>query len=66
MTIGHEHPTNPPQLVCPLCSGTSFTKEIAKSESRWGFTTHKVTMMICTRCAHILHFYNHRSIFDID
>ena len=49
MTIGHEHPTNPPQLVCPLCSGTSFQKEVAKSDSRWGFTTHKVTMMICTR-----------------
>lgn len=55
-----------PQLTCPLCGGQDFSREEARSDSRWGFTTHRLTLMICGRCRHVLHFYGGNSIFDFD
>ncbi len=55
-----------PQLTCPLCQGTDFQQEESRQESRWGFTTHRMTLLICTRCRYVLHFYDAHSIFDFE
>ncbi len=55
-----------PQLTCPLCHGTEFQQEEARQDSRWGFTSHRMTLMVCVRCRHVLHFYDKRSIFDFE
>jgi uncharacterized protein len=55
-----------PQLACPLCHGTQFEKAESRQESRWGFTSHRMTLMICQRCRYVLHFYDKHSIFDFD
>ncbi|GIH77695.1 hypothetical protein Plo01_41240 [Planobispora longispora] len=55
-----------PELVCPLCGNTEFQKERGRLDSRWGITSHRVTLMICGRCRYILHFYDKHSIFDFD
>lgn len=56
----------PPQLRCPLCGGTSFRREEERSKGRWGFSSHVITLMVCQTCSFILHFYGHRSVFDVD
>ena len=53
-----------PQLACPLCHGIEFDRQQGRLDSRWGFTSHRMTMMICRRCRYILHFYDSHSIFD--
>ncbi|MGN9837591.1 hypothetical protein ACTMTI_05665 [Nonomuraea sp. H19] len=55
-----------PQLACPLCHGTEFQQEEGRLDSRWGITSHRMTLMICMRCRYILHFYDKHSIFDFD
>lgn len=57
---------HPPTLACPLCRGTSFRQEESRSDSRWGFTSHRMTLLICTQCQFVLHFYNDHSFFDFD
>lgn len=52
------------QLTCPLCTCQEFQREEGRLDSRWGFTSHVLTLMICMRCRFILHFYDHNSIFD--
>jgi len=32
----------------------------------WGFTSHVMLLLICTRCRFVLHFYEGNSIFDFD
>ncbi|GAA0842224.1 hypothetical protein ACFQVD_20605 [Streptosporangium amethystogenes subsp. fukuiense] len=54
------------KLSCPLCHGTEFQKEKGRLDSRWGVTSHRVTLMICARCRYILQFYDKHSIFDFD
>jgi hypothetical protein len=54
------------QLVCPLCRGTEFERQQSRQDSRWGFTSHKMTLMICLTCRHVLHFSGGRSVFDFD
>jgi len=54
------------QLVCPLCGNTAFRKEEGKIDSKWGFTAHKVTLMICKRCQFIMQFFKGRTIWDFD
>ncbi|MGJ6980080.1 hypothetical protein ACSDQ9_06050 [Aestuariimicrobium soli] len=54
------------QLRCPLCHGTQFQTEVARSESKWGFTNHKMTLKVCLNCRFVLHFYDNRSMFDVD
>jgi predicted nucleic-acid-binding Zn-ribbon protein len=55
-----------PQLTCPLCHGTEFQQEESRQDSRWGFTSHRMTLMICVRCRYVLQFYDKHSIFDFD
>jgi hypothetical protein len=33
--------------VCPLCGGEQFTKEEGRLDSKWVFTSHKLTLLIC-------------------
>jgi hypothetical protein len=54
------------QLVCPLCHGTSFQKQEGKMDSKWGFTAHRVTLMICEQCRFVMTFSKGRTIFDFD
>ncbi len=53
-------------LVCPLCQSTEFKKQEGKMDSKWGFTAHKITMMICKNCSFIMSFSKGRTIFDFD
>ena len=55
-----------PQLHCPLCGCTEFQREESRQESRWGFTSHRMTLLICQRCRYVLHFYDTHSIFNLD
>jgi hypothetical protein len=55
-----------PTLMCPLCQCQEFDQEEARSDSRWGFTSHRMTLLICRNCRFILHFYDGHSIFDFD
>ncbi len=54
------------QLTCPLCSNTQFRKEEGKLDSKWGWSAHKVTLMICENCRFIMYFSKGRTIFDFD
>jgi predicted nucleic-acid-binding Zn-ribbon protein len=53
-------------LSCPLCENTTFQREESRQDSRWGFTSHRMTLMVCRRCRYVLHFYDEHSIFDFD
>jgi hypothetical protein len=53
-------------LVCPLCKGREFVSERGRMDSRWGITSHKMTLMICLHCSLVLSFSGGRSIFDFD
>lgn len=52
--------------TCPLCGGEQFTKEEGRLDSKWGITSHRVTLLICVNCKFILHFYEGNSIWDFD
>ena len=52
--------------VCPLCGHQEFFREESRSDSRWGFTSHRMTLLICQQCRFVLHFYDAHSIFDMD
>jgi hypothetical protein len=54
------------QLTCPLCKNTEFEKQEGKMDSKWGFTAHKITLMICKNCRLIMSFSKGRTIFDFD
>jgi hypothetical protein len=53
-------------LTCPLCNSRDFEREESRQDSRWGFTSHRMTLMICVTCRYVLHFYDTHSIFDFD
>ena len=55
-----------PPLTCPICRGTEFERQESRQDSMWGFTSHKMRLLICTRCRLVLHFYEGNSIFDFD
>ncbi len=55
-----------PMLACPLCRGTTFQQEESRQDSRWGFTSHRMTLLVCDRCRYVLHFYDSHSIFDLE
>jgi C4-type Zn-finger protein len=55
-----------PELRCPLCQGTTFEREEERTDSRWGFSTHVKTLLVCDRCRYVLTFYDTNSIFDFD
>jgi uncharacterized protein len=52
--------------MCPLCGNATFRQEEGKFDSAWGFTAHRVTMLVCERCSYILTFYEGNTIFDFD
>ena len=52
--------------ACPLCAGTSFEQQESRQDSMWGWTSHKMLLLICNRCRYVLHFYEGNSIFDFD
>lgn len=54
------------KLTCPLCGGSKFTREEGKMDSKWGFTAHKVIIMICDKCQFVMNFSKGRSIWDFD
>lgn len=55
-----------PVLACPLCQCTQFEEQEGRLDSKWGITSHKMTLLICNQCSYILHFYNKHSFFDFD
>ncbi|GGC03970.1 hypothetical protein [Cellulomonas carbonis] len=59
-------PDAQPELACPLCGYQGFTRQHSRQDSMWGFTSHRMTLLICDRCRYVLHFYDGNSIFDID
>ena len=59
-------PQSRPALVCPLCGGRSFEQQESRQDSRWGFTSHVMLLMICSTCNHVLHFWGGNSLFDFD
>lgn len=64
-----DHVTEAPQtptLRCPLCTCPEFDQHQARSDSRWGFTSHRMTLLVCRYCSYVLHFYGGNSIFDFD
>jgi uncharacterized protein len=61
-----EEPRAPRRPRCPLCSGSEFQHERGKIDSQWGMTAHKVDMLVCRTCGHVLLFYEGNTIFDFD
>jgi hypothetical protein len=55
-----------PVLKCPLCGGLEFDEEKGRLDSRWGVTSHKLVLRICTNCGLVLQFFAGRGIFDFD
>jgi uncharacterized protein len=64
--MSFERSPNQLTLACPLCENTTFEREESRQDSRWGFTSHRMTLMVCRRCKYVLHFYDEHSIFDFD
>lgn len=52
--------------TCPLCGCQRFQREEGKLDSKWGFTAHRVILLICTQCSYILQFYQGNTIWDFD
>lgn len=47
-----------------LCVKAEFEKQEGKVDSKWGFTAHKITMMIFKNCRFIMSFSKGRTIWD--
>lgn len=50
-------------LRCLVCDGIEFSEEESREGSRWGFTSHRMTLKVCVRCRHVMHFYDAHSQF---
>jgi hypothetical protein len=59
-------PNPPAQPACPVCGGMELDRQESRQDSMWGFTSHKMTLLICARCRFVMHFYEGNSIFDFD
>jgi uncharacterized protein len=57
---------DPSRPTCPLCGNRTFRQEEGKMDSQWGFTAHRVLLLICERCQFVLTFYEGNTIFDFD
>jgi hypothetical protein len=66
MTWEHAEESAKPVLRCPLCGGLDIERQQGRIDSRWGFTSHKLVLMICRRCGLVLQFSAGRGIFDFD
>jgi len=48
------------ELVCPLCTNRQFREEQGRLPAGWGH--HRMTLMVCTNCNLVLHFYKKRAM----
>jgi len=56
-----------PNKVCSWCNTASgYRKEQQRSDSKWGFTTHVSTILVCNNCSYMHQFYSGRSLLDFD
>ncbi len=53
-------------LVCPVCGGESFEQQESRQDSRWGFTSHRMTLMVCAGCRFVMHFHDAHTLFDFE
>ena len=53
--LGLEQPSS--ELVCPVCRGSSFRDEEGRLQTRWGMSSHVLTMKVCDRCSYVLLFH---------
>jgi predicted nucleic-acid-binding Zn-ribbon protein len=50
-------------LRCPLCHGTDFQQEEGGLDSKWGFSQHRMWIMICEKCRFVMLFSKGRSFW---
>ena len=50
--------------MCPICGNNTFRR--ARQDRQRGMTAHRVTLLICQRCAYVLASYDGNTIFDFD
>ena len=55
-----------PVLQCPLCQNRDFDQEEGRMDSRWGFSSHRLVLMICRSCGLVLQFSAGRGFWDFD
>lgn len=56
-----------PDKICTWCDkAVGYRKEVQRSDSKWGFTTHVSTILVCLNCTYMHQFYSGRSIFDFE
>ena len=53
-------------LRCLICGFTEFDRQQGRMDSRWGFTSHKLVLMVCRRCGFVHQFSAGRGIWDFD
>ncbi|HLD77854.1 MAG TPA: hypothetical protein VJB16_02385 [archaeon] len=56
----------PQKPTCPLCGSKEFTQHRGRMDSLWGFTSHKMTLLICNKCQFVMQFSRGRTIWDFD
>ncbi|MGV9306398.1 MULTISPECIES: hypothetical protein [unclassified Nonomuraea] len=54
-----------PQLTCPLCHSTEFTRQDGRIDNKNGYLPNPVALMICKLCNYVLPFWERKSIFDL-
>ncbi len=54
------------RLECVVCGSTDFERQESRQDSRWGFTTHRMTLMVCVNCRYVMHFHDAHSLFDFE
>ena len=52
--------------MCPICGNNTFRQGARQDRQQWGMTAHRVTLLICQRCAYVLASYDGNTIFDFD
>ncbi len=53
-------------LACLVCGGKEFERQESRQDSKWGFTSHQMTLMVCARCRFVMQFHDAHSLFDFD
>lgn len=61
-----DQPSQPRLPSCPLCGCQSFRREAGRLDSKWGFTSHRLILLICQQCQYVMQFYDGHSIWDFD
>lgn len=62
----HEYPKPAAPAKCLNCSGTEFGEEAARLPSKWGASSHLLTLYICTACGFTMTFYTKKSLVTVD